>query len=67
MLRIALIPFLTILVVIAVFLVSGMIAKRRRRSREEALNQKYTYRKEPCADQVAEQPNRLRDNDVTGG
>lgn len=67
MLRLALIPFLTILLALGIVGVVVLFSKRRSRSRDKEMNSAYTYRKEPHADQVAEHPNRLSDNDITRG
>ncbi len=67
MLRILLIPLLTILVVLILLGIVIAITRYKPRSREKELDEKYIYRKEPHADQVTEHPNRLSDNDVTRG
>jgi FtsZ-interacting cell division protein ZipA len=67
MTRLLLIPSLTILVILLIVLIVTLLSKRSKVSRDEELDKKYIYRKEPHADQVTEHPNRLEDNDITRG
>ena len=67
MLRILLIPFLTSVVALLLVVLALVLTKRRQARRDEVLDKKYIYRKEPHADQVTEHPNRLDDNEITSG
>ena len=65
MLNIALIVLLLVIIIFSVAVIS---TKRKTQSSDERLEDSYIYRKEPHADQVAEQPNRLDDdNEITKG
>lgn len=62
---------ITLLAVLAValiiFAIAAMITRKRGRLAHEKLDEEYIYRKEPVADQVAQEPNKLDDNEVTRG
>lgn len=53
--------------VLIIFVVVVPAVRKRHKLAHEKLDQDYTYRKEPHADQVAENPNKLDDNKVTKG
>jgi hypothetical protein len=57
----------TIAAALIILLLISSVVKKRRYLAHEKLDQKYTYRKEPHADQVTEKPNQLDDNPVTKG
>jgi len=49
------------------FLLGSASTRKRKRLAHEKLDEDYIYRKEPHADQVAEKPNKLKNNEVTKG
>ena len=57
----------TIAAAVILVLVISAVTKKRKRLAHEKLDEEYLYRKEPHADQVAEKPNELKDNEVTKG
>jgi len=62
------ITFIAVIVVsLIMFLLVSASTRKREHLAHEKLDQEYTYRKEPHADQVAEKPNKLEGNDVTKG
>ena len=52
---------------VLLFLIGAAAARKRKRLAHEKLDQDYIYRKEPHAEQVAEKPNKLRNNKITKG
>jgi large-conductance mechanosensitive channel len=56
-----------VLFTVAIFAIVSAATRKRQRVPREKLDQDYTYRKEPHADQVAEKPNKLKNNKVTKG
>ncbi len=67
MLAILLISAATILVFIGTLWLVSALTKRRHKLAHEKLDESYVYRKEPHADQVTEDPARLRENTITRG
>lgn len=60
------ITFLAVFIVVVILVaLSAGGTKKRDTLAHERLDEDYTYRKEPHADQVAKQPNRLEGNEVT--
>ena len=56
-----------VVVAVIIFTLAFAATRKRRRPTHEKVDNEYIYRKEPHADQVAENPNTLDDNKVTKG
>ena len=67
MLQVLIIPLITIIAIATMGVVVGLFTRSKSVTPGERLNKRFDYRKEPHADQLTEYPNKLSENEVTGG